>query len=216
MWPYATRGSRFMGDVSEISPSALEAEDFSTNAVSIKLWLPEKLVAAIDVLCDQHDASRPDVLRWILFEHVFGRVELAHLKRRMSTQLREMEKIEIMRSARRAPPKKGRHPARSTPATWARPLRISSSSCPRGSSSSCRTWPTPQSSRSPITFARCSPVTCSANASSASGRQRSPRPTPRRPGTSRTSSSRASAWPPTRARPSAVCGEFLPQARPAR
>ncbi len=59
MWPYATRGSRFMGDVSEISPSALEAEDFSTNAVSIKLWLPEKLVAAIDVLCDQHDASRP-------------------------------------------------------------------------------------------------------------------------------------------------------------
>lgn len=60
MWPYATRGSRFMGDVSEISPSALEAEDFSTNAVSIKLWLPEKLVAAIDVLCDQHDPSRPD------------------------------------------------------------------------------------------------------------------------------------------------------------
>ena len=88
MWPYATRGSRFMGDVSEISPSALEAEDFSTNAVSIKLWLPERLVAAIDVLCDQHDASRPDVLRWILFEHVFGRVELAHLKRRMSARLK--------------------------------------------------------------------------------------------------------------------------------
>ncbi len=37
MWPYTTRGSRFMGDVSEISPSALEAEDFSTNAASIKL-----------------------------------------------------------------------------------------------------------------------------------------------------------------------------------
>ena len=48
MWPYASRGSRFLGDVSEISPSALEAEDFSTNAASIKLWLPEKLVAAID------------------------------------------------------------------------------------------------------------------------------------------------------------------------
>ena len=88
MWPYATRGSRFMGDISEISPSALEAEDFSTNAVSIKLWLPEKLVAAIDVLCEQHDASRPDVLRWILFEHVFGRLELTHLKRRMSARLK--------------------------------------------------------------------------------------------------------------------------------
>jgi len=82
MWPYATRGSRFMGDISEISPSALEAEDFSTNAVSIKLWLPEKLVAAIDVLCDRHDASRPDVLRWVLFKHAFGRIEFAHLQRR--------------------------------------------------------------------------------------------------------------------------------------
>lgn len=50
MWPYATRGSRFLGDISEISPSALEAEDFSANAVSIKLWLPEKLVAAMDEL----------------------------------------------------------------------------------------------------------------------------------------------------------------------
>ena len=56
--------------------------------MSIKLWLSEKLVAAIDVLCEQHDASRPDVLRWILFEHVFGRVELAHLKRRMSARLK--------------------------------------------------------------------------------------------------------------------------------
>lgn len=33
MWPYASRGSRFMGEVNEISPSTLEAEDFSTNVV---------------------------------------------------------------------------------------------------------------------------------------------------------------------------------------
>lgn len=82
MWPYATRSSRFMGDVSAISPSALENEHFGSNDVSVKLWLPEKLVTAIDVLCDQHDASRPDVLRWIFFEHAFGRVEFAHLQRR--------------------------------------------------------------------------------------------------------------------------------------
>ena len=56
-WP------RFLGDVSEISPSALEHEDFSTNPGVDLLWLPEKPVAAIDVLCDQHDASCPDVLR---------------------------------------------------------------------------------------------------------------------------------------------------------
>lgn len=42
------------------------------------------------------------MLRWVLFEHVFGRVELAHLKRRMSAQFKEMEKVEIMRSARRS------------------------------------------------------------------------------------------------------------------
>lgn len=82
MWPYSSRGSRFMGDISEVSPSALIAENFSLNDASIKLWLPEKLVAGIDVLCDQHDASRPDVLRWILFEHVFGRIEFSHLHRR--------------------------------------------------------------------------------------------------------------------------------------
>lgn len=82
MWPYASRGSRFLGDVSDISPSALENEHFGSNDVSIKLWLPEKLVASIDVLCDRHDASRPDVLRWIFFEHVFGRVEFVHLQHR--------------------------------------------------------------------------------------------------------------------------------------
>jgi hypothetical protein len=47
----------------------------------IKLWLPERLLAAIDALCDEHDASRPDVLRWMLFEHAYGRTEFAHLRR---------------------------------------------------------------------------------------------------------------------------------------
>lgn len=89
MWPYATRGSRFLGDVTELSASALEHHDFSTNAVAIKLWLPQKLVAAIDVLCNQHDASRPDVLRWIFFEHVYGRVEFSHLQRRVAQRPEE-------------------------------------------------------------------------------------------------------------------------------
>jgi hypothetical protein len=51
----------------------------------IKVWLPERLLAAIDVLCDAHDASRPDVLRWLLFEHAYGRNEFAHLRRRAET-----------------------------------------------------------------------------------------------------------------------------------
>jgi len=82
MWPYASRGSRFLGDAADRHPSRLNSEDFAHNDGVIKLWLPERLLAAIDVLCDAHDASRPDVLRWLLFEHACGRTELAHLRRR--------------------------------------------------------------------------------------------------------------------------------------
>lgn len=89
MWPYATRGSRFLGNVTELSASSLEHQDFSTNDVAIKLWLPQKLVAGIDVLCNQHNASRPDVLRWVFFEHVYGRVEFSHLQRRVAQRTPE-------------------------------------------------------------------------------------------------------------------------------
>lgn len=83
MWPFKSRGSRFVGDVDTIFPSQLEKSDFSINDSPIKLWLPDKLLNAVDVLCAQYDSSRPDVLRTIFFEHAFGRVELAHLKRRV-------------------------------------------------------------------------------------------------------------------------------------
>lgn len=86
MWPYAKRRSRFLGDATESHASSLGAADFSTNDSIIKLWLSERLLAAIDVLCDEHDASRPDVLRWLLFEHAYGRVELTHLRRRVTQQ----------------------------------------------------------------------------------------------------------------------------------
>ena len=86
MWPYASRGSRFLGDAADRHPSHLNAEDFAHNDAVIKLWLPEQLLAAIDLLCDTHDASRPDVLRWVLFEHAHGRTEFAHLRRRVSAQ----------------------------------------------------------------------------------------------------------------------------------
>jgi hypothetical protein len=85
MWPFATRGNRFLGDAATRSPSVLAGTDFNDNDAVIKLWLPERLLAAIDVLCVEHDASRPDVLRWILFEHAYGRTEFAHLCRRAET-----------------------------------------------------------------------------------------------------------------------------------
>lgn len=81
MWPFATRGSRFLGNVANRHPSHIHAPDFVHNDAVVKLWLPERMLAAIDVLCDEHDASRPDVLRWLLFEHAYGRAEFAHLCR---------------------------------------------------------------------------------------------------------------------------------------
>lgn len=58
MWPFATRGSRFLGDASDHHPSQLNPNDFARNDAVIKLWLPGRLLAAVDVLCDRHDASR--------------------------------------------------------------------------------------------------------------------------------------------------------------
>lgn len=82
MWPYAKRGTRFDGDVFERFPSELRKDRFSANDAVIKLWLPERLLAALDVLSRVHFISRPDVVRWVLFEHVFGKVEFALLLER--------------------------------------------------------------------------------------------------------------------------------------
>jgi hypothetical protein len=106
MWPFATRGSRFLGDAAARHPSRLSAAHFARNDAVIKLWLPEKLLAAVDVLCAEHEASRPDVLRWILFEHVHGRTEFAHLRRRA----REAAEMSVRFCRRPAPP--GEAPAR--------------------------------------------------------------------------------------------------------
>jgi hypothetical protein len=89
MWPFATRGSRFLGDAAARHPSRTNPGDFARNDAMIKLWLPENLLAAIDVLCDVQDASRPDVLRGILFEYAYGRTELAHLRRSAPVQQSE-------------------------------------------------------------------------------------------------------------------------------
>ncbi len=103
MWPYASRGSRFFGNAADRHPSRLKPGDFACNDAVIKLWLPERLLAAIDVLCDEHDASRPDVLRWILFEHAYGRTEFAHLCRSAKTgpQAGERDSPEVRYSPQR-------------------------------------------------------------------------------------------------------------------
>jgi hypothetical protein len=80
MWPFARRGSRFDGDADEHFPSDINPRDFKDNKATIKLWLPGKILAGIDIIGQRHHAGRPDVLRGILFEHAYGRAELVQLE----------------------------------------------------------------------------------------------------------------------------------------
>ncbi len=81
-WPFAQRGTRIdtapARALTLLPPAELGA--FAVNDATIKLWLPGKLVQGLDTLGFAHGMSRPDVLRWLLFEHVYGRPALEQLK----------------------------------------------------------------------------------------------------------------------------------------
>ena len=80
MWPFSNRGPRL--DVEEALLKHTPDFDFmpfERNDASIKLWMPEKIITSIDVLSLKHKVSRPDTLRWIFFEHVYGRELFAGL-----------------------------------------------------------------------------------------------------------------------------------------
>jgi hypothetical protein len=79
IWPFPSRGARVdtaLPDVDDMPP--LEA--FLVNDAVIKVWLPAKLSGRVDWLSAHHGASRPDVLRALLFEHVYGRVAMRKLE----------------------------------------------------------------------------------------------------------------------------------------
>lgn len=81
-WPFAKRGSRIEQAVAVDLPIELpkDLSVFCNNNACIKIWLPEKLVQALQVLSASHEMSRPDVLRSLFFEHVYGRPALEQLK----------------------------------------------------------------------------------------------------------------------------------------
>jgi hypothetical protein len=81
-WPFAKRGTRVDAVQATALPIKLPADlaVFAKNDACIKLWLPEKLTQALDAMSATHSMSRPDVLRSLLFEHVFGRPALDQLK----------------------------------------------------------------------------------------------------------------------------------------
>ncbi len=81
-WPFSKRFSRVDDAPKNNLPIPLpdDLSSFANNNDCIKLWLPEKLVEGLDTLSSAHEMSRPDVLRWVLFEHVYGRPALEKLK----------------------------------------------------------------------------------------------------------------------------------------
>lgn len=73
-WPHASRGAtqKAQERAAEIDRADLDYGLFSTNDAFIKVWLPDRLTSAIDRLSTVHQSSRPDVLRSILFKHIYG------------------------------------------------------------------------------------------------------------------------------------------------
>jgi hypothetical protein len=70
--------------------------------------LPEKLIEGLDALSSAHEMSRPDVLRWVLFEHVYGRPSLEKLKEWMRQKDKEdAERRDADRRRREADPPSG-------------------------------------------------------------------------------------------------------------
>jgi hypothetical protein len=91
LWPFATRGARI---ATELTRQSLDASPdygaFGINDACVKLWLPERLTKVLDRLSAAHDASRPDVLRRLFFEHVYGREAFEEL---LAWQRRRQERL---------------------------------------------------------------------------------------------------------------------------
>jgi hypothetical protein len=55
-------------------------EFFLVNDAVMKVWIPEKLSARLEWLSQALGSSRPDIVRGLLFEHVYGRVAMHRLQ----------------------------------------------------------------------------------------------------------------------------------------
>jgi hypothetical protein len=101
LWPFSSRGSRGNGKSLDVLPLSLPGDlsVFGRNDACIKLWLPEKLTDALDSLSNTHGMSRPDGLRWLLFEHVYGRAAFERLRewKRQQDELERQRREELRR-----------------------------------------------------------------------------------------------------------------------
>lgn len=73
-WPYQSRGAtqKAQESASAAAEPILDFSQYSSNGAYIKVWLPERIETALDQLSVDQRSSRPDILRAILFQHVYG------------------------------------------------------------------------------------------------------------------------------------------------
>lgn len=89
MWPYSTHSSQY----GVIAPKPNDWPDFDTfekSDASLKVWLPQILIDRINWVSKQHEVSRPNVVRALAFENVYGRVAyealIAHVASKRAPQ----------------------------------------------------------------------------------------------------------------------------------
>lgn len=73
MWPFSSRSSQ-AGTVAPEPKDLPDFRNFEKDDVSLKVWLPQILVDRVNWMSKTKDVSRPDVIRALLFEHLYGRV----------------------------------------------------------------------------------------------------------------------------------------------
>lgn len=73
-WPFAKRGATAKAKSSsgEMPLTDIDFNEFAVNDLYIKVWLPDRLVSVINKLSANYGSSRPDVIKTILFRHVYG------------------------------------------------------------------------------------------------------------------------------------------------
>ncbi len=73
MWPYSTHSSQY-GVIAPKPEDWPDFDDFEKADASLKVWLPQILIDRINWVSKQRDVSRPNVIRALAFENVYGRV----------------------------------------------------------------------------------------------------------------------------------------------
>jgi hypothetical protein len=88
MWPHSTRSSQY-GVIAPKPQDWPEFDDFEKSDVSLKVWLPQVLIDRVNWISKQREVSRPDIVRALAFENVYGRVAyeafIAHVAAKKNT-----------------------------------------------------------------------------------------------------------------------------------